>query len=494
MKAVLHETHLDCYQKSFQNEKVFELTGESVVSDKMPDIGLLGDTNAHVLLRVKRAESGLAVLEGDLCATVCYLPDGTGGCCSIEITIPWQAEFLSEDIKDGATAVGDVRVIQLETRMINPRKVLIKAQISAEITVYEKESVVVCDNIEDVSAIQTLQRTVDCSLIGTVCEKTFVATDEYPLSADLYDGKVLCKSAQLRLDDVKTLANKLIVKGSVLSDVVITTEQGNMERISFTSGFSFIAETDCETVSADVKAVLMPTAMYYEVTSNGQMLSVEVHGVCQMTAYRKQALTYLTDAYSNFYECKTETKHFPVFTDTKNSSQRETVNVSVPVRSQISEILFVNAAIGAPTHKDKVIQVPLSVSVCLKYENGTLDWAKKVTTAELKSKETERLLSVRAADLYSVSNGNEAVIRVTLEADLREEREVRLEMLTSIETDEEHPYCLVRPLITAVRRKGSLWEIAREFGSTVELIRQYNQVEEDEVSDQMLLLIPKQIK
>ena len=494
MKAALHETHLDCYQKAFQDEKLIELTGETVVPDKMPDIGLLGDTNAHVILRVKRTEDSLGVLEGDLHATVCYLPDGAGGCCGIDIAVPWQAEFVSAEISDRAEMIGDVRVVQLETRMINPRKILVKAQICAEITVYEKESVVVCDKTEDVSAIQTRQRTVEFSVVGTVCEKTFVATDEYPLPAALHDGKVLCKSVRLRLDDVKTLVNKLIVKGSVLSDVILTTEQGTMERISFTSGFSFIAETDCETVSADVKSVLMPTAMYYEITANGQMLSVEVHGVCQMAAYRKQALTYLSDAYSNFCACKTETKTLAVFMDTKNSTQRETVNVSIPVRGQISEILFATATVGAPIHKEKAIQVPVCASVCVKYESGTLDWAKKVTTVELKTKETERMQAVRIVDIYSVANGNEASLRISIEADIREEKANRLEILSSVETDEENPYCLVRPSITVVRRGGSLWDLAREFGSTVELIQQYNQLEEDEVSQNTLLLIPKQNK
>jgi len=39
-----------------------------------------------------------------------------------------------------------------------------------------------------------------------------------------------------------------------------------------------------------------------------------------------------------------------------------------------------------------------------------------------------------------------------------------------------------------------LWELAREFGSTIELIKTYNQIEEDEVTASTLLLIPKQIR
>ena len=48
MKAELHENHLECYEKVYETEKMIELTGESVVSDKMPDIGLLGETITHM--------------------------------------------------------------------------------------------------------------------------------------------------------------------------------------------------------------------------------------------------------------------------------------------------------------------------------------------------------------------------------------------------------------------------------------------------------------
>lgn len=492
MKAALHETHMDCYVKSFHDEKEIELTGETVVSDKMPDIGLLGDTSSHVVLRGKRTDDGVGVLEGDLQATVCFIPDGTSGCCNLEIVIPWQVEFASDKISDRGIAVGEVRVVQLETRMLNPRKVLIKIQICAEMTVYEKQQLTVFDDAADSIEVQTRKSTVECNLIGTVCEKTFVATDEYPLPVDLHDGKVLCKSVRLRIDDVKTLTNKLIVKGSVLSDVVMATEQGRMERISFTSGFSLILETDCESVSADVKPVLMTTGLYYELSSNGQLLSVEVHGVCQMISYVKHTMTYISDAYSNFCDCKMETREVTVYTDLKAGSQRESLSVSMPLQSQITEILFATANVYKPVRKEKTVHVPLCVSVCVKYENGTMDWLKKQTLAELKVKDIEQILSVKVADIYDAANVDEAVVRVALDVELREERECLLKPVISVETDEEHPCCIMRPSVTVVRRGGCLWDLAREFGSTVEMIRVYNQLEEDTALPNTLLLIPRQ--
>ena len=494
MKAVLHENKLDCYVKVYENQKVIEISGESVVSDKMPDIGLLGETDAHAILRAKRTEDGVGALEGELLATVCYIPEHGAGYCNLEIGIPWQAEFESQSITHQGTSIGEVKILRMETRMLNPRKVLVKAKLQAEFSLYEKRSVSVYDGMEENPAVQIKSEETECTLTATVCEKTFVAADEYPLSADLVGGSVLCKSVRFRTDDVKSLANKLIVKGSVLSDVVVMNGQGSAERISFTSGFSFIAETDCEAVSPDVKVSIMPTALYYEIASDGKMLSVEAHGVCQMISYRKHSLRYISDAYSNFYDCTAETGFVSVFTDMKSSVHRETATATLTARSQIEQIRFATAAAIAPVYGGNAVRIPMNVSAGVKYENGTQDWLKNQITVDLKLKPNEKIVDVRVADIYSVANGTEAELRVSLDAEVREEERREIQFIAAVETDEEHPFCVVRPSVSVVRKGGHLWNLAREFGSTVELIKQYNQIEDDEAAPELPLLIPKQIQ
>lgn len=494
MKAVLHENQFECYEKVFEQQKVIELTGESVVPDKMPDIGLLGETPIHTFFRVKQTEDGLGRLEGTVLATVCFIPDGTAGYHSLDVEIPWSVQFESEALKGRQETVGEATYIQAETRLLNPRKLLVKVQLQVKLTAYEKHLLTVCDDADtEHQMICAYKEQAECSVVGTVCEKTFAATDEYPLPPNLYGGNILCKSVQFRVDDIKTLVNKLIVKGSALSDVVMMTDSGYCERISITSGFSFIAETDCEGVSADARCEIMPTAMYYEVTSDGKLLSIEAHGVCQMVSYKKETVQYLSDSYSNFYECALERKTMTVYSEVKKTVHRETVSAVLPSRSQITQIQFGLCNVMMPIKKEKTISVPLRISVCVLYENGTSDWLKKDTYVEWKLGELGCVPSVRVTDLYAVSNGMEAEVRVSLEMEQFDEQEQQLDMISGIEIDEEHPYCLVRPSVTAVRRSGRVWELAKEFGSTEELIRQYNDLEEDEVVSERLLLIPKQI-
>ncbi len=491
MDAVLHENRMDRYMKVYGERKTIEVTGETVVPDKMQDIGLLGETGAHVLLRSKETAVGMGKMEGELAVTVCYLPDGAGGFCKLELQLPWQVQFEDEALTDRCMAVGEVTVVRLETRMLNPRKILVKAQLCADFSGFERQEVLVCDEPEEGAPVQVRRETVDCSMISTVCERSFVVTDEYPVPPDLVGGEILCKSVQFRIDDVKTLANKLIVKGTALSDVVIAGESG-AERVSFTSGFSFIAETDCETVTPDVKVSMMATAMYYELSDQGKQLSVEVHGVCQMAAYSREPLCCISDAYSNFYETRLEFRPLTVYGHVKNSVQRETVIDSLTCRSQTARVQFVTVGVDCIGKSGDGAVIPLRLSVCVLYDNGSMDWLRKQVSVPIRLKEGESVTAARVADVHAAASETEVECRIVVEYEVLEAKELQLDTVARIVIDEDSPCTVSRPSLTLLQYEGPLWELARRYGSTVELIQQYNELEEDTVTAGTFLLVPKQ--
>ncbi len=489
MKAELHESSLERYEMVYEGQKTMEITGESVVSDKMPDIGLLGDTRAYVLLRSKRTETGAAIMEGDLSIEVCYIPDGAAGFCVLNMQLPWIAEYQSDKISGEHTAIGTVQVVHLETRMLNPRKILVKAKLEGNMRVFSLKKSFLCDDIKDDETIQVRREELTCSVISTVCEKTFAATDEYPMPAGLNGSEVIGKSVQFRVDDIKTLMNKLIVKGCVLSDVVICSEEGETERINFTSAFSFIAETDCDTLSDEVRIDIMPTAMYYELSSNGRTLSVEVHGVCQMTVYGKREIKYLSDSYSNFYLCQCDYDDLMVYRDMKIESHREKLSGSITCRSQLSCVRFLTASYTLGE-----AQINIRVGACIEYENGSLDWVRKQTVMPVQLKDGECLSEVRLNDFHSGCSGAELEYRMNVEWDTVCEERVTIKHLVSVECDEDMPLPQRDSSLILARWEGSLWELARKLKSTVQLIQTYNELESDEVSRDTLLLIPRQRK
>lgn len=487
MKAVLHESPLERYEMVYAGKTHAEISGESVVSDKMPDIGLLGNTSTQVLLRSKRTETGAAIMEGDLSVDVCYIPDGAAGLCVLKMQLPWVIEFQSDEISGNHIATGFVRVVQVETRMLNPRKILVKAKIEGEIRVFNANSATICDAVEADDMIQVRVEEVDCNVISTVCEKTFAATDEYPLPPQMNGVEVIGKSVQFRIDDIKTLANKLIVKGCVLSDVILCSQEGETERLCFTSAFSFIAETDCEELSDRVRVDIMPTAMYYEVNASGRVLSVEVHGVCQMTVYGERHITYLSDSYSNFYPCQYNCTELSVYGDVKKELHREKVVESVICRSQLSCVRFL-----CGTYTENGSQLNVLVEAYVRYENGINDWVRKQITLPVKRKEGEYISQVHLSDLYGGCSGTELEFRLNVEWETITEEALVLNPLVCIELDDENPLPPRESSLTVTRWQGDLWELAREYKSTVQQIRMYNDIEGDDVPTERMLLIPRQ--
>lgn len=495
MKAVLHEHPLERYETVYEGHKIMDISGETVVPDKMPDIGLLGETTAHVLLRSKRAEQGCGRIEGELCASTFYIPDGEIGFQAVHMQLPWFADFESEEISTDSIVMCNICVINSETRMLNPRKILLKMKIDCAIQVFQRKQDSICDGIADAEndTIQVRRNSVECSVLSTVCEKTFVVADEYPLPPDLYEGEVIGKSIQFRVEDVKTLANKLIVKGSVLSDVMVASNDGASGRISFTSGFSFIAETDCEQISDNVTMNIIPTAIYYETASNGHIISMELHCVCQMRVYENKTITYISDAYSNFYSCDCDWKTINVHQNAKRMIHRENIFETIVCRSQIACVRFLTSSCTIHGDVDKN-GITIHVGGCIQYENGSVDWVKKQFTVPIELKEGEQLTSVRLSDLRGSNNGTEIEFHITAEWETLDAMPICISHIAEVTCDEEQCLEQRKPTMTVVREGGSLWDLARKYRSTVKLIRMYNQLEDGDECVKDLLLIPTQRK
>ena len=493
MKAVLHETHLERYECVYEGKKDLELTGETVVTDKMPDIGLLCDTNAQVLLRSKRTEQGSVIMDGDVEISVSYLPDGGTGFRVLDIHLPCGTEFENESITSDSTATGTMRVKRWETRMLNPRKILVKLQLECSVQVYEKRKTMICDASEENERLQACKEECLCTVISTVCERTFAATDEVPLSSESAGGEILGKRVQFRTDDVKTLANKLIVKGSMLSDVILAKETGETEVQSFTTPFSMIAETDCEAVSGNAVMRIMPTAMYYELTSGGQVLSVEVHAVCQMVIYEPRQLAFLSDAYSNYYPCECEFDQLTVYGDLKKESYRENISESVVCRSSLNRIGFLTAAYDI-YENGETAELVFLIGAAVEYDNGSKDWIKKQIVWPVTLKDKDVITDVRISDLYGTCSGSELLFRFNVEWDSVAEKKQIWKHLSGVQWDESASVTPRQSSLTLVRGGGNLWELAKRFGSTVDLICLYNEIEAGMTEADGLLLIPRQVK
>lgn len=497
MEMTLQTKKINCYQKVYTSVITAEETGETVVPDKMPDIGMIAHTGADVLLRSKETADGNVTMQGEILVTVLYLPDGAAGLRALNITLPCTASFDSPEISQQCVAEGMMRVCSAEARLLNPRKILVKVEVSTEVTCYERGEAAYCDDVEGAGSekVQLRHTNAKFSMVAAACERTFVVTDEYVLDTG-NSGEVVGKKAQFRVEDIKTIANKLIVKGTIASEVLYTTGDGMIETANFNTVFSQIVETDSEEISADARVLIMPTGLYYELVTAGDdpRITMELHGVCQVAAMSQHEITFVSDAFSNRCACEVTCEPMSVTNQSRMTIHRETVRESIICKTQVAKIHYVTCGAGKATVTNDQVCVRADVTACISYENGANDCVgKRVEVTFTGDGSTPVMVDgVRCLDLYAVPSGNAVELRVTVEADMRAEEVCQLQTVAAIQLDEERPICIDRPSLTVVRTGGAIWDVARKYGSTMALIRQINELEEDEVPEGSVLFVPRE--
>lgn len=500
MDTTLQTNTIACYKKGYTSVLTAEETGETVVPDRMPDIGMIANTGACVLLRSKEATDGNVTMQGEIQVSVLYLPDGEAGLRALNLSLPCTASFDSPEITQDCIPTGTMRLCSVEARLLNPRKILVKAEVVTEVTCYMTGSLTYSEGVaqEKDSPVQLHCTAEKFSTVAAVCERTFVVTDEYALPSTASGGEVVRKNAQFRVEDMKTIANKLIVKGTVLSEVMYRTEDGEIETVSFGTVFSQIVETDSETISPDARVQIMPTGLYYEVVSGetGPTLSVELHAVCQVAAMAQHEISFVSDAFSNRCACDVEYSPMPVTAQSRVTTQRETVRDTVPCKSAVSQVRFAACSVGRVTVTGDTVNVRVDAELCVAYESGVDDCVSRRLEVNFQcDPDASAVLTadaVRCTDVYAVPAGSAAEIRFVVEAELRLETSCELETVSAIHLDEERPCTQERPSLTIVRTGGPLWDLARKYGSTVELIRSLNELEEDTAPYGSLLFVPRE--
>ncbi len=266
MEAELKKTGIDRYNAVFSACFSREETAETVVPDVLPDIAKIIDTDASVFLRGKEAVNGRAAVTGSLEITVIYLPDGEQCLRKLSLTLPFSASADAPEIREGCRMVAKLTLNSADARLLNPRKVLVRADVCSCIACYERDSLEMTKEISAEHGVQTLQKSASFSFVGSVSEKTFVLSDEYQLSASKPAlGEPLKMKAEVSASDVKGVGNKLIFKGTARVTLLYTAAEGGQPvSEEFSTNFSQLLEMEGAGEDTFAELTIMLTGAYFE--------------------------------------------------------------------------------------------------------------------------------------------------------------------------------------------------------------------------------------
>lgn len=477
-----------------------EFGTDCVIPDTMPDVGSVIDAEGTVLLRSRNTEDDRVALEASVSAVILYLPEGDGPVRCLPVSIPVElsmdtpgVSLMDEDVR----TVFRLRLRALDARMVNSRKIAVRADVEADAVCFSKSVLrVACEPEAGQTPVHLLTGSAAAVTVSDIREKIFVVTDSYALPGGRNAERILSQRVEVFPEEAKFVSGKIVFRGKVKATILFGDGQGEpLCSGQYETEFSQIMEAEGEgDVQPEVHIAL--TGVYLDMPDAADpqgRLSAELHMAAHCICRQSGEIRYISDVYSNCVHLIPEMESISICTQARTVSMRQTVTGKAEPAVGDGEVLSVSAMVGSVSRVDSGVKTSVGIRILVRSGSGQYTVSRCRLGAEFSLDIPEQCelsgVSVKATDVYYAAGSGGADARVTLQLDGVMTLTKTVECVGSITADEDD----VRdydsyPSVTLVRtgRESNLWSLAKKHHSTMEAISLAN-----EGKAEGLLLIPK---
>ncbi len=495
--------------------KIFGSTAEQAVDSDItlpeyyPDIAHVLKCSVRPQIYTIQTASDKITVEGAALLRILYCSEEKEVRC-FEQTVPF---FKTAEctLPDGAFAKARAKTEYVNCRVLSPRKMDIHGAISLAITAYIIENeAVICDCTGGGMQIKT-QKAETGALLGAT-EKMFSLQETLELGeAKPAVGEILCADAEAQLQSVKLVAGKALLKGTLSVKTVYLCEgnTGNVETMLHSMPISQIVEIEGAEEEGIADADLTVTALQITAKPDAagalRLLDAKACIAVSVDLYKEKEETLLLDAYSTEYEIETKEESLELksicdrFTDThlcRGEVDFAGCDVKEILSVRCTDITYTPAVSEGAVRLEGTVQ--LEILYCTTQgEWGVADKKLDYKYSRNAAAKNESLLAnvhVRLSGVdYLLNAGDKMEVRVELEIEaLLQTCETR-RVLSDITLLEDRKKTAEAAALTIYFANGgeSLWDIARQYNTTVSSVQKENGLQGEKIEEKCTLLIPR---
>lgn len=381
-------------------------------------------------------------------------------------------------------------------RLINQRKLEVCSglQVHTEVFAYMEQSQLTdcCGAILRQADAQCLE-VLDAGLFSCDFDEKFaIGQHNTNISVLIHTG------AFAVIDEVRTIAGKMLVKCRAELCVVYENTEHNTEKCCFTVHSSKIVDVAGMTEDSHAFAQVKIGSLFVKPVpdENNDLRRLEIAGAfcVSYTAALVSDTQLVTDAYAIAYDARVQTGTVPLLRDPQFFYDSKTLSADLSFEdTEIAEILDLSLAMQEARVQNGLLLVEVGYGVAYYDVSGNLCCKDGETRLQLALTDGKCAGFVGAGLQsfdYILQSANRIELRVNIEYSACLYTQAEMQTVTDVElqpcTAGESP---VLTLYFAAKDE-SLWDIAKKFRSRTELIQQENQLTEDVLRQQTILLIP----
>ena len=489
-----------------QKTNNFIIEDDVIVPDIKPDIINAVSTSGTVCIYKKEILNGRVKVDGKIDTYIMYLADTEDGYIrSLNTNLEFSQTFNIPEAQEGMNLNLDLNVRSIDCRVLNGRKINLRAIVDANISISANENIDFIKQVDNVKDIQVLNKTFNVnSLVGSGETKTY-AKDTIKLSETDNLAEIMKCNFRILNKDVKISYNKVLVKSDLEAKILYLTDDNrinSVETIIPIMGFIDIQDINEENV-CDVKyeicnVVIEPKsveehAIYIEV-------EIKIHG----EAYQNKELNVIQDLYSPSVELNFTQKQIQAM-HTKKTIQdtcsiRDKQIIPEMHGGKIYDVDVVPYIIKQSVANNKVLyEGEVKLNFVYSVNNFSGVDTKEIVLPFNFSMQSDDIDANTNIDTgieiglqnFVVTSDESIDIKIDMGIEMHITREQNVSVIQEIQIAEDRQDEKYSMIIYFVKPGDTLWKIAKRFKSTVDRITCVNEiVDENKINVGEQLFIP----
>ena len=217
-----------------EKRQIIEAEGDMIVPDSKPDVLNTICTSGVVSIYKKEAQNGRIRVDGTVNTYIMYIPDEENDTVrGLNTSIDFSENIDIDNCLEGMNVIACARIKSIDAKVINGRKIGIKATIELTLKIFSSEEIEVVNEINGENDIQFLKEDLKLnSLVGTGQTK-ISAKETIQLENGDNFGEMLKVQISILDKDVKISYNKILTKADIEIRLMYLTEENRIKTIVY---------------------------------------------------------------------------------------------------------------------------------------------------------------------------------------------------------------------------------------------------------------------
>ena len=482
-----------CLQQVLWDTQVCEQTQELRLPEEMPDIGQVVACWAQPVIRGKEWRGDRVGVSGGVLCSVLYTPE-EGAPQAVSAWLPFQMKWDIPQTKHDGTLLVQPFVRSADARSLSSRKLMIRANTGMTAMGVTPGEVTLYTPGELPNDVQVLRKTYPMQLPTEAGEKAFGIEEEIPFPAGLVQPETIVRY-ELRpvLTEWKLMTDKAVFRGTGYLHMLYRGPDGRLHTWDYELPLSQYAELDKE-YDSDALVEVWPALTDLELDYQEGQVRLKAGLTGQYMVYERPMVELVEDAYSPTRQVNVnlEQLQIPAVLDTVN----DTVLVEQSVDTDAGRVIDLGFYPDSPQQNRVGNEVqtvyPGVFRLLTEDTDGGLQSADAYweETRQMPADPQVQIQSrVSPAGIPQSQMGGGISMQGNLQTQSMTIANRGLPMVTGLTlTDAREPDPNRPSLVLKRAGQDSLWEMAKEAGTTADAIRKANRLEADPMPGQMLII------